>query len=62
MKKKGYQQPVTRELLITRAAPLLAGSHFVPMDSESGGGIKPGTYVSGGLSRECDYDDDFDDY
>lgn len=59
--KKTYQHPVTRELLITRAAPLLTASHLMTVDPESGGGINPGTPVDTGLSREFTLDDGFAD-
>ena len=60
MKKKPYQQPVTQELLITRAVPLLAASPFNEVDAESGGDIDPGTEVDTGLIREFEFDDEFD--
>ena len=54
--KKPYQHPVTRVLLITRAAPLLTASPFITEDPESGGDIDPNTEVDTGLGREFDFD------
>ena len=58
--KKKYQRPVTRELSIIRAVPLMAGSPFKTEDPELTGGVDPGTEVDTGLSRESDFDVDVD--
>ena len=50
-----------QELLITRVAPLLAGSFFNEVDPDSGGDIDPNTQVDTGLIREFDVDFDFDE-
>jgi hypothetical protein len=59
--KKKYQHPVTRELLITGAVSLLAGSNFVEGKVENGGGIDPDIHVETGLSREDDFELDIAD-
>ena len=51
MMKKPYQQPVTQELPLAWAVPLTT-SHFIEGDTESGGGIDPGTEIDTGLSRD----------
>jgi hypothetical protein len=55
--KKPYQHPVTQELLITKAVPILAASPFQEMDTESGGDIDPNTEVETGLGSEFIFDD-----
>ena len=59
--KKPYQHPVTRELLITGAVPLMAGSPFNIVDPEPGESVDPGTQVDTGLGREYDFDPNFAD-
>jgi hypothetical protein len=59
--KKKYQHPVTRELLITGAVSLLAGSNFVEGKVENGGGIDTDIHVETGLSREDDFELDIAD-
>lgn len=50
--KKPYQQPVTQELPINWAVPLLTGSPFIEAETESGGGVDPITEIDTGLSRD----------
>jgi len=62
--KKPYQHPVTQELLITRAVPLLSESnpYLKEKEPENGPGINPGPGIDTGFSREFDYDDeDYDE-
>ena len=56
--KKKYQHPITRELLITGAVSLLAGSKLKEEIPENGGGINPDTEVETGLGHEFDLDMD----
>ena len=56
--KRPYQHPVTRELPIIRAVPLLAASPFAELETEPGD-VDPGTQVDTGLGREFDFDNDF---
>lgn len=56
--KKKYQHPITRELLITGAVSLLAGSKLKEEIPENGGGINPDTEVETGLGHEFDFDMD----
>jgi hypothetical protein len=61
MMKKKYQRPVTRELLLTKAVPLVAASPFRIEDLIPSGEVDPTTEVETGLSRDFDLDAYFDE-